>query len=58
MNSSVISERRGPSDRTGVISRNIIPSIGKSGTVRTVSLNFCVISSGMLIASVLSNPVN
>jgi hypothetical protein len=48
MNSSVMSERREPSDRTGVMSRNIIPSIGKSGTVRTVSLNFCVISSDIL----------
>mgnify|MGYP004100385957 CR=1 FL=1 len=49
-NSSVNSERRRPSDRTGVMSRNMIPSIGKSGTVRTAPLSFCVMSLDMLTA--------
>ena len=56
MNRSVVAERRVPSDRTGVMSRNMIPSIGKSGTVRTASLNFCVISSDMLFAPVRGVP--
>ena len=49
-NLSVISFNNLPSERIGDMSRNIIPSIGKSGIVLIVDLSVCSILFDMLIA--------
>jgi hypothetical protein len=43
-------DRRVPSASSGVMSRNIIPSTGKSGTVRTASRNLLIRASDTLSA--------
>ena len=49
-------DRRVPSASSGVMSRNIIPSTGKSGTVRTASRNLLIRSSDMLTAPLGEGP--
>jgi hypothetical protein len=49
-------DRRVPSASSGVMSRNIIPSTGKFGTVRTASRNLLIRSSDMLPAPPREGP--
>jgi len=49
-------DRRPGSPSTGVISRNMIPSMGKSGTVRMASRRLWSNSSDMLPASSWEGP--
>ena len=49
-NFSVISLNKTPSESIGEMSRNIMPSIGKSGIVLIVCFNFAEIFSDMLNA--------